>query len=275
MNGFMVKMAFFKKKKELTEEEKKKQEDSKNSAVGAMKRSLKFHAAGALAGSALIAGASKHAKDDPENFDKVKKHFKEKHGHSVEYREHESPMRDFKSGNKIADAITKATNMPGMSYGADVDHSKKNTGNIHYNTEEKDPVLLAHEHGHIHNKGRIFKGSLSRPQDIGAKIIGAGITARMANSKNKWVRRAGVAAPILATIPHLHEEARANYHAKKSLNELGIKKDVNKKLGLSYGAYGAKSLIPAIGSTYVNHKIKQRREKIMKEEENKKNEQAS
>jgi hypothetical protein len=95
----------------------------------------------------------------------------------------------------------------------------------------------------------------------------------MSNSKNKWVRRAGVALPLLATMPHLYEEGRASYHAKKALNDIGYKKDVNSKLLKAHGTYSVNSLIPAAASTYMNYKIKKRRERLMKEEESK-NEQA-
>lgn len=153
------------------------------------------------------------------------------------------------------------------------ENKNDNSGQISHSSEHLDPVILAHEHGHIHAKGRIFRGDFARPANLPNKIVGAGITAKMSNSKNKWIRRAGVALPLLSTIPHLHEEARASFHAKKGLNELGIKKDVNKKLLYAHGTYSARSLIPAAASTYMNYKIKKRRERLMKEEQEK-NEQA-
>lgn len=262
MSGLMAKMAFFKKKKELTEDERrKKKEDSKYSAKRAMIKSVGANFIGLGASSALLNQFNKSVKHDPENFKKVKDYYKDKHGHRVHYDD------ETRTSAKPAHNYAGANNLGG---------SKDKSGYIFHDKSHHDPTMLAHEHGHVHPRGKLpIPAGFNLPSSTPAKVIGAGITAKMSNSKNKWVRRAGVALPLLSTIPHLYEEGRASVHAKRALNDIGVKKDVNKKLLMAHGAYSANSLIPAAASTYVNHKIKQRREKIMKEEEGKKNEQAS
>lgn len=105
--------------------------------------------------------------------------------------------------------------------------------------------LTAHEVGHTkQHKGAL--GHLTRAADNmysvskGATHASALPSIGLGLSKNKNLRRLGVALPWLAAAPMLVEEGRANVHAWKILNQVASgaeKSEARKSLARSFGSY--------------------------------------
>lgn len=111
------------------------------------------------------------------------------------------------------------------------------------------PEFLAHELGHAKINDSRFGRAVQSPATMLAgatsPLVGSLSGGLTATSDNKWVRRAGVAAPLLTSLPQLGYEGAASVIALRDMKRHGaspaMMSAAKRSLGNAFGTYAAQA----------------------------------
>lgn len=117
-------------------------------------------------------------------------------------------------------------------------------------------ALLSHEIGHAHidrtRLGRAIQGVSANAAGVFALPLGAVSGLATGGSDDKNVRRAGVLAPALATLPQLAAEGAASISGLRSLKRHGASpaymRDARKQLAKTWGSYAGRAAGAPLGA---------------------------